>query len=300
MKRIPLLILALLLAFPVFAPARAAETQASARERLQALEGAEAYLDAGDGEAIARAPESHLGERLRLPGAILAVLGEAPEFEYALSLDQNPARVFVVRYRLQEGQALFLPGDRVTVYGTLEGARPFTGSLALGEGAPILQAALVIPLLTDEQPGAATRENPAPLNTPVVYAGSRDSDYARYEITLLSMSRGSQALKLARDMSKYNINPTRNQEYLIIQVRVKALEAPAGRAPLGPEDFVFVSASGAEYRQHFLLNPPSHLTPLYPSGEQTASLACLIDKGDSPLVVFLPQSPTPLWFDPLR
>lgn len=300
MKITRILLLLLLLALPLAVPAEAPGPAESAL--LLALENPESYLSGADLDAIARAPQEHLGVKLLLRGSVLAVLGEAPQFEYALSPEKDPARVFVVRYSLQQGQPLILPGDKVTAYATLTGAEPFTGSLALSEGAPILDAALLIPTLPEPAPAGhpATREDPAPSNTAVITAGSRFSDYASYEITILSTRRGSQALSLVRDMSKYNINPTRRQEYFLIQVRVKALETPAGRAPLGPENFAFVSAQGAEYRQHFLINPPSYLTPLYEGGEQTAWLACLIDKEDRPLVVFLPQSPRPAWFDPSR
>ena len=42
------------------------------------------------------------------------------------------------------------------------------------------------------------------------------------------------------------------------------------------------------------------LRALYTGGEQTANIACLIDKGDEPLIVYQPESLTPLWFDPGR
>lgn len=317
MKKTAALLAALLLALPCFSLAEAImdlsgldagqleaqRREADARLRLLALPDAQGYEDALDGEGPARAPQDYLGRRLRLSGNILTVSGEAPEFEYALSPAGKPERVFLVRYRLQPDERLLLPGDAVTVYGVFEGLTPFTGSQDLSDGAPILQADLVIHRLPEEDPlrsGAhpATRENPAPLAAAAVYTGSRWSGYAAFEVTVLSMSRGSQALKVARDMSKYNITPLKAQEYFIISVRVKALRAPEGRAPLGPEDFVFVSAGGKEYRQHFLLNPPTYLSTLYEGAEVTASLACLIDKGDTPRVAFLPQSGNALWFDP--
>lgn len=83
-----------------------------------------------------------------------------------------------------------------------------------------------------------------------------------------------------------------------MEMRVKALAAPNGRADIAEEDFYFVSAAGTEYRHHFLINSTQTLRNLYPSGEQVALLACLIDKGDMPLLVFQPLSTAPLWFDP--
>lgn len=314
MKKTTCLLLALLLALPAFALAAQApdlsgltpaqlelhRREADARQRLLMLEDAQGYADIGDGEAIARGFAGFSGQKIRLEGSILAARGEAPDFEYAVSLTGNPLRAFLLRYTLKADERLLLPGDRVTAYGVFEGLAPFTGGLDVGEGAPLVAADLIIHSLPAFDPGALgfSREHPAPLGATLTSAASRYSGYASFDITLQSASRGAQALKTARDMSKYNITPLRSQEYFMIRVQVKALTAPGGRAPIGQEDFVFVSRGGVEYRQHFLLNPPTTLGAMYEGAEMTVSLACLIDKGDTPLVVYLPQSEHPLWFDP--
>ena len=81
---------------------------------------------------------------------------------------------------------------------------------------------------------------------------------------------------------------------------MKALSAPGERAEIKSEDFRFVSRGGTEYPHHFLINDIHGLRALYTGAEQTANIACLIDKGDEPLIVYLPESLTPLWFDPGR
>ena len=84
----------------------------------------------------------------------------------------------------------------------------------------------------------------------------------------------------------------------MVWLRVKALEAPEGKADISEGDFSFVSASGAEYLPHYLLNSTETLRNLFEGGEQTALIACIIDKGDKPLIVYQPRSESPLWFDP--
>ena len=101
-------------------------------------------------------------------------------------------------------------------------------------------------------------------------------------------------------MSKYNITPPRSQEWFIVTLWVKALSAPDDRAQINSEDFRFVSRGGTEYPLHFLINDIHGLHALYTGGEQTANIACLIDIGDDPLIVYQPESPSPMWFDPGR
>lgn len=250
-------------------------------------------------EDIQRQPQPHVSAAFSLQGDILTVLELEGQFEYVLALRDHPDQVFVALYTLPEGAPLLRPGDAVTVYGVFTGLSPFTGTESLKEGAPILAAEGILPLQTDSPvPAIGTMDQPAPIGTPVIYPGDVFTDYASLEITLTNVLRGSAALKRAKEMSNYNVNPTRAQEYILIYLKVRALEVPNGRASLGNEDFFFVSAAGSEYRQHFLINPPSSLSPLYKDGLHEAVISCLIQKGDQPLLVFMPQSQTPLWFNP--
>ncbi len=317
MKKCVIFLLAFLLMLPLSALARqpislecltqseleAFRQEADGRVRLMQLPDENGYLDVLDGETYARDPQTRLDEKIRLSGAILSVKEQAEDFRYYVSLDGNPARVFLVRYTLEADERLLLPGDQVTVYGIFRGLSAFDGTGLLEDGAPIVQADLVIRRLPEPErlaadPYAGTREDPTPLGVTAVYEGSYWTDYASFEIEMTSSSRGSKAKKTAKDMSNYNIDPTSTQEYFLVWLRVKALSAPTGRAEIGNEDFYFVSADGSEYRQHFLINPPSYLRTLYEGGEQSAIIACLIDKDDMPLIVYQPDSSAPLWFDP--
>ena len=250
-------------------------------------------------EDILRRPQDFISEALSLQGDILTALdlGEG-RFEYLLSLRDHPDQVFAATYTLPEGAPLLRPGDGVTVYGIFTGLSPFTGTEALREGAPILEAAAILPLPAGSPARTiGTMERPAPLGQPLTYPGDILTDYASIEITVTQVLRGNAALKKAREMSTYNINPVRAQEYILVYLQVKALSVPAGRAPLANGDFFFVSATGSEYRQHFLINPPASLSPLYKDGTLEAVISCLIQKEDAPLLVYQPESQTPLWFD---
>ncbi len=316
MKRLAALLTVLLL-LPQMAPAAAVtnlegldamqlealRVEADARLRLLQLPDANGYLDVLDGEAYAREPQKHLNEKIRMDGVLLSAEETDGGISYFLSLDSKPERVFLVLYTLSPDERLPLPGDAVSAYGVFEGLSPFTGQDELTSGAPRLRADLVIPRLPAPVKPAAdghagTREDPAPLNVKAEYAGSWWTDYAGFELEAVQSWRGNAALKKAKDLSPYNITPPRNQEYFVVELRVRALSAPSGRAPIAAADFFFVSEQGAEYRQHFLINAPHELRTLYAEGEHTAILACLIDKGDRPLLVFQPESDSPLWFDP--
>lgn len=250
-------------------------------------------------EDILRRPQDFISEAVSLQGDILTALdlGEG-RFEYLLSLRDHPDQVFLATYTLPEGAPLLRPGDGVTVYGVFTGLSPFTGTEALKEGAPILEAVAILPLPPEvPAPAVGTMDRPAPIGVPATYPGDILTDYASIEITVTQVLRGNTALKKAREMSTYNINPVRAQEYILVYLQVKALSVPGGRAPMANGDFFFVSATGSEYRQHFLINPPASLSPLYKDGSHEAVISCLIKKEDQPLLVYQPESQTPLWFD---
>ena len=276
--------------------------QVDARIRQAQLPDAEGYLALDTLEAYARDPSQHLEQKIRLEAMVLDI--DQEEAGYTLTLIQSGAkqRVLQAAYALKPDERLILPGDVITIFGVFKGLAPFSGTGQLTDGALLIKADLITPALQDMLQDASTRagarEHPIPLNTLAVYEGDYYTQYASFEIELQSSHRGSDALKRAKTMSNYNINPTKTQEYFLIYLRVKALSAPGGRAPISKEDFYFVSASGTEYRQHFLINPPSDLRTLYDQGEQTAVIGCLIDKGDTPLLVFQPNSAHPLWFYP--
>ena len=317
MRKAVLLLLAMLLVLPSNAQGggtpsldgltlpelEALRQEADARIRLLRLPDENGYTDVGDGEEVARNPAAHLLEKIRLDGEILRIEEQQDGFGYVLSVYNNPGRVFLVRYTPKPDERLKLHGDAVTVFGQFKGLSPFKGGDLLEDGAPIVQADLMIARLPEIKPPAAdpyagTREDPAPLFVKAVSEGSYWTDYASFEIEMTSSLRGSAALKKAKEMSSYNISPPKHQEYFMVWLRIRALSSPSGRAEIGNEDFYFVSAGGSEYRQHFLINAPQTLRNLYGGGEHIAVIACLIDKGDTPLIVYSPVSASPLWFDP--
>lgn len=315
MKRISCLLLALVLALPFAAPAaqtpsleglgaaqlEALRQEADSRLRLMQLADAEGYLDILGGEGYSRDPQAFLGDKIRFGGTVLRAEAVDGGHRYEVSPDSRPERVFLVAYEPAADERRLLAGDRVSVYGVFEGLGTPGGEAP--DSLPLVRADLVVlqlpqPAKPAADPHAGTREDPAPLHVKAVYEGSWWTDYAGFEFEMVSSSRGNAALKKAKSLSPYNITPPRSQEYLLVEFRVRALSAPGGRARIGNADFFFVSASGAEYRQHFLINAPHELRNLYSDGEHTAVLACLIDKGDRPLLVFQPESEKPLWFDP--
>ncbi|MGI6691871.1 MAG: hypothetical protein GX916_10175 [Clostridiales bacterium] len=267
------------------------------------LPDADGFISVADGETYAREPDVHLGEQVRLEGEVLQVAESSQGFDYILSLDGRPDRLFLITYAMPTGQPLLLAGDLATAFGTFEGLAPFDSGESLMSGLPRVTASLVIqrppaPTPLAAPPHAGTQQDPAPLYVTAVYEGTYWTNYASFEFQMTDSARGKSALKTAKAFSNYNITPLKTQEYYMVWLTVKALSAPNGRADISEEDFYFVSASGAEYRHHFLINSNMALRNLYEGGEQEVLLSCLIDKDDTPLLVYQPQSTNPLWFDP--
>ena len=80
-------------------------------------------------------------------------------------------------------------------------------------------------------------------------------------------------------------------------VTVKALSAFPTAGGHSEEDFYFCHDSALNTGS-FLISSNMALRNLYEGGEQEVLLSCLIDKDDTPLLVYQPQSTNPLWFDP--
>lgn len=310
MRIILILTLALCLAPPAAGAAAALEgldrealealrAQAEARIQQLRLPDEAGYRDVMDGESHLRRPDLHLDEKVRLSGTLFSLRPGAEGEECFLSLTGHPERVFLLRHRPEEGAPRLLPGDEVAAYGRFLGLHPPDAADPLAGGAGLVEAEAIVRLFppAEEIPAPGSRDDPLPLGVKAVYEGSYWSHYASFEIELLDMSRGSAAQKQATRMSRYNITPPRSQEWYIVQLRVRALSAPGDRAPIASEDFRFVSARGAEYRHHFLINDTQGLRTLYVGGEQEAHIACLIDRDDQPLIVFQAESLRPLWFD---
>ncbi|MGI6739494.1 MAG: hypothetical protein ACOX54_09050 [Christensenellales bacterium] len=307
------LILCLLLILPLCASAmqdtdlskmtldelKALRNEADAQIRIRQLPDAKGYLDVLDGEGYYRSPNDKMDDKVRLTGDILSIqFSSHQSFYYLISLKNNPGMIFLVDYDQPLDEHRFIPGDTVTVYGTFFGISAYSNEAPLISGKPCVQADMVVLAPKEEKQLVATRENPVKNNVSVYYEGTVWSDYADFEFEITSVKRGSGAEKLVKGMSKYNITPLKKQEYFLIWLRVKAVAAPNGRAPISQQDFRFVSADGREYRQHFLINPTSYLQTIYEGTEYVAILSCIIDKGDEPLLVYQPQSAKPLWFDP--
>ena len=305
-----LLALCLLMALPFSACAldvskmsldelEALKLEADAEIRLRQLPDAQGYLDVLDGEGYYRFPDDKMEDKVRFTGDILSIqISDNQTFYYLVSLKNNPGMIFLADYDQPRDQHRFLPGETVTVYGAFMGISAYSNEEPLISGKPSVQADLVVLFQEEEKQAAGTRADPVKNKVSVLYEGTVWSDYADFEFEITSMKRGYEAQKLVKDMSKYNITPLKTQEYFVIWLRVKAVAAPNGRAPISQEDFRFVSADGREYRQHFLINPESYLQTIYEGTEYVAVLSSIIDKEDKPLLVYQPQSARPLWFDP--
>lgn len=277
--------------------------EADARIRQMTLPDAEGYVNPDSWEAYRREPKKHVGEKLKIEGDLFWAGETEGGFLYQISLREDPAQVFLIRYQPAEDQPLLLPGDSVTAFGVFQGLQTAPGGGAGEIGLPCLDASLCTPRLREPRlpvapPYKGTREDPVRLNTPARVDASPWTGYAELQMEVLQSWRGDAAFKRAQNMSVYNVKPRRAQEYVIVEIRMKALSAARGKAEISEEDFYFVSAEGAEYPQHFLINNSQPLRPLYEGSERTAYIACMIDKGDRPLVVYLPESETPLWLDP--
>ena len=144
----------------------------------------------------------------------------------------------------------------------------------------------------------ATRAQPAPIGAAVRYDGSSYMNKAVTDLTVVEVIRGAQALQMIRSWNTFNPHPANGEEYIVILVRAAAVAAQTGvQAEVYDYDFTLISADGAEYEYAYAADSPQELTALYEGASCEGYVVGLVKEDDSPLMVYLKDSDTPLWFD---
>ena len=150
-----------------------------------------------------------------------------------------------------------------------------------------------------QEPRRGSRSHPIPLGETGEYNGLDSWLYNyRLELMVTSVKRGQEALDAVKAGSQFNDDPPEGKEYILVQFQVRALDsADDKKINLDNSLFRFVSAKGVTYNNFVaVLGLETPLTGLYSGGETEGTVYGLVDKDDSPLVVFLEGMDGSVWF----
>lgn len=307
-----LLVAVLLFAGSVYAEPRTIDLETMTLEELNQLrdevsaaianasvENVDGYLVISDYSEYARNPDNHEGEKIRFNGTVVQVVEGIERNVYRVAMNGNSDYMFYITYTPDADSQRVLEDDEVTVFGEFTGLYTYDSVLGGSITIPSCEAEAMTEQIEEVAEYPATRQDPAPIGATIRYDGSEEfSNPAVTDLTVTSVVRGDAAWSIVRDFNRYNDEPSSDQEYVIVTVRAAAISSENDQqAELDEYDFTFVSASGVEYQWVSVAGITPELTNLYPGAEAEGLVIGLVDKGDSPLMVYLKSGDRPIWFD---
>lgn len=320
MKKLIIGLLCLLLALPSFALSEALTPQDQAQtfdlsgmtlDELNALKNeVNAAIIAASAEIVdgysvlsgyseyARRPDAHTGEQIRFDGEVVQVVEGIEYNVYRVAMNGDSDCMFYVTFTPTIESERVLEDDKVTVCGQFMGLYTYTSTLGGEITIPWCEADSISEQIVEVGEYPATRQDPAPIGATIRYDGSSYSNPAVTDLTVTKVIRGDAAWQMVKGFNRYNDAPADNQEYVVVYVRTAAISSENDQqAELDDYDFRFISASGMEYKRESVTGITPELTNLYPGAEFEGIVVGLIEKGDSPLMVYLKDSDDPVWFD---
>lgn len=145
-----------------------------------------------------------------------------------------------------------------------------------------------------------TKDNPLPFNTTILFNGSETMyDTYRAELTLLDVTRGSDALAIALNANQFNTEPAEGKEYLLARFKIRALSSENdAKIDINNSSFTLVSEDGNAYDSFTTISgiQPT-LREMYAGGSQEGYACFEVNKDDKyPSIVFLERNNNGIWF----
>jgi len=149
-----------------------------------------------------------------------------------------------------------------------------------------------IEITVNEIPKFGSRQNPAPIEMPIIYNVTNDLFYGDYsaKITVLQIIRGTQAWDMIRDANMFNDPPQAGYEYILAKIRFEYLWNSDINQDIDISQFSFdaFSKDGVEYDSPIVVTPDPQLDKtMYPGGKTEGWGAYQVAIDDNyPLLVY--------------
>lgn len=314
MKRfLILLILAAMLLLPisVYAAPETIDLETMTIEELNALknevtaaitkassEVLDGYILIADYGEYARNPDPHIGEKIRFNGTVEQVIEGIESTTYRIAMNGNTDNMFYVEYSSDSESPRVLEEDKVTVVGEFTGLTDYDSLLGGQITIPSLTAENITAEIKPEVEFSGTRQDPIPVGATFRYEGQTYYNNATMDITVTSVIRGAAAWDMVKKFNRYNDKPKKNEEYIIASIKASVISSPDDKpVNLDSYDFTFTSADGVAYERSYVSGMTPELKTLYAGAENEGIVATLISKEDKPMLVYLSDSDSPIWFD---
>ena len=276
----------------------ALKNEVSAALTKASAEVVDGYLLVSDFNEYARNPEPHVGAKIRFNGSIEQVIEGIESTQYRIAMNGKTDYVFYVEYEPEEAAARLLEDDRVTVMGEFTGLVDYNSVMAGQVTVPAVTAEKITEELNPEAEYEGTRQDPVPVGATFRYNGDDYYNESVTDLTVTSVIRGSAAWDIIKGFSRYNDKPGKNEEYVVAYIKTAVISSPDDKpVEFSSYSFTFVSSTGAAYDNPYVSGITPELKDLYSGAENEAALVAMIPKDDKPMLVYLQNSDTPVWFD---
>ncbi|MEA5134773.1 MAG: hypothetical protein VB035_01380 [Candidatus Fimivivens sp.] len=147
---------------------------------------------------------------------------------------------------------------------------------------------------SESSPKLGSRKNAAKINDKIT---STIDDLAQFEITLVEIKRGKDALAAIMKENEFNDLPTEGNEYILATFKIKNIkDLSRNDSPLGVWEYDF-SFSDSQFAKSDLMPNAVYSNPLYSElyegAETTGNVLFECQKNDSPYAVYLDT----IWFN---
>ncbi len=139
-----------------------------------------------------------------------------------------------------------------------------------------------------------SRNNPVPVGETANFDGYTWYKYCT-EVTVTQVMRGKKALNFVLAADNWNDSPEKGYEYLLVRVRVKAVDTKGqGAASVNRYDFDFVTEDGVTIDDStYLYGIKPALTDVYQGGTTEGYIWCEVPVGEKILISYQDGN---LWF----
>lgn len=274
------------------------DTQLSALRKVNAKD----YVQILDYAEYVRNQAAHEDEKVMLYGKVVQSIREGSDSAYRIALDDDYNKMFYVQFDNVPDSVRVLEDEFVSVYGRFVGDWSYDSLFGSSVTIPGIMADDIVPGVVRPVINAnfdGTRNEPIPVGETARFPGAKYGNDAVVNFTASAVERGKSALAQVKKFSRYNSNPKKGKEYLVITLDVEVISSPSGKATLSDYYFKFVKSSGIEYESSYVSGVEPALSDMYPGASQTVFLVGLVDVGDEPYLVYSADEEAPIWFGPL-
>lgn len=272
-------------------------------ERLSLLRraGGQTYVPIDNFAEYVRNQAAHEQEKVSLYGTVVQVYDDGDDTYLRIAMDDDYDKMFYIYFESVPRSIRVIENETVTVYGTFIGDWTYNTVLSSRVTVPGINADDIVPGVVKKKVNEkfdGTRENPIPIGETARYYGGRYDDNSVVDFEITSIIRGKKALEQVKNFNRYNSNPKKGKEYILIKMKVSVISSDNNKASLSDYYIQFVDKGGVQYESSYIVDLTPAMSDMYVGASQEIYLCGEVDPKDTPYLVYSKNDESPIWFGP--